>query len=122
MRSEIRALLKRSELEILKTITGERSGEEGDPKSYEGKLFSFLIRGEAVNSPFKRYYLNRKLENLCDRLNVSARTRRMRKDSSDVFIDVYPLDEDIKSADRTGHGTRRRIAVKGESKSKKIIN
>lgn len=97
VRKRVQAALKRAELKIEKSVTGEKSGDT-DHGPMPGKLFSYMISGTRVSDSTGRYYMNNRLEKLSDELGVHVELRRVKRGSTEVYLDVFPSLDDAEEA------------------------
>lgn len=97
IRKSVRETLKRAELKIEKNVTGEKSGDpEHGPMP--NKLFSYLLSGDRVSDSTGRYYMNNRLARLSDELGVHVELRRVKRGSTEVYLDVFPSKDDADEA------------------------
>ena len=99
IRKRVQEALKRAELKIEKNVTGEKSGD-ADHGPMPGKLFSYLITGERVADSTSRYYMNNRLEKLSGEIGVHVELRRVKRNSPDVYLDVFRNEDDADDARR----------------------
>lgn len=98
-RDEIREALKRADLKIEKHIPGEKSGDKSVGPMAQ-KLFSYQISGERVAESSGRYYMTSRLAKLSEKVGVHVELRRVRRNASEVFVDVFHTEEDADEARR----------------------
>lgn len=92
-RKEIREALKRADLTIVKTVNGVSTGDKMvGPMDH--KIITYQVAGKAVEDPTRRYYMSTRLEKLSKRLGLHVELRRVRKNTNEVFVDVFPTEDD----------------------------
>ena len=96
-RKEVREALKRADLEIVKHIPGDKSGDKSVGK-LANKLFSYQVSGERVSDSTGRYYMNTRLQRLSEKLGLHIELRRVRRNASEVFVDVFKTEADAEDA------------------------
>lgn len=98
LRKNVREALKRADLDIDKrNIPGERSGDKA-VGPLRGKLFSYQVSGDRVADSTARYYMGTRLQKLSEKLDVHIELRRVRRNASEVFVDVFLSEEDAEAA------------------------
>jgi len=115
LRTELRDAIKRADLKIVKNVNGKSSG---DPETgpLDGKLFSYQLEGDRVEDATKRYNTNDRLQKVSIKLGAYAKLRRVLRNTSAVFLDVYP-DED--TANQAKHQEDLRLAEEPRSPASK---
>jgi hypothetical protein len=97
MRKEIRDALKRADLTIVKTVQAAATGDKVvGPMA--NKIITYQVAGAAVADPTKRYYMSTRLEKLSKKVGVHVELRRVRKNTNEVFVDVFPTEDDADNA------------------------
>lgn len=82
VKNEVKEILSRSHLKIEKQVTGSKNPGEGPNITFE-------VSGKGVETPFNRYYLNKKLDRLNERFGVTALLRRKDRGVDQIKVDVY---------------------------------
>jgi hypothetical protein len=96
-RDNVREALKRADLKIEKHIPGEKSGDKA-VGALAGKLFSYQISGERVEESSGRYYMSSRLQKLSEKLGIHVELRRVRRNASEIFVDVFMSEDDADDA------------------------
>lgn len=97
LRDNVREALKRADLKIERHIPGEKSGDPQVGK-LQGKLFSYQVSGDRVAESSGRYYMSTRLSRLSEKLGLHVDLRRVRRNATEVFVDVFASQEDAENA------------------------